>query len=331
MTKVCFILTHIPNPRMNKRIEAFSHVMEREVICARRASQNIWEPEHADVKHTIFEVDLPKSSQIIKRIVVSAGFRKKLYAELKKAKPTIIYSAGMDTLMAAVKYKKRYGGKIIFEVSDLRESFIEKPRNRAKKILSYAIQKQEKRLFSHVDNLVITSPKFYDLHYHEIIQKDKTLFIPNVPDTDVFRNYRKKEGGVFTVGFIGGIRYLQQMKMLVDAAENLNINVLFAGAGGTSDEYQEITEYCRDMSNIQFTGRYDYGKDIAGLYGMVDCVYSVYDADNANVRIALPNKLYEAIYCELPIIVSKGTYLSELVNVRFHRRFCFACAGIDTL
>ena len=47
---------------------------------------------------------------------------------------------------------------------------------------------------------------------------------------------------------------------------------------------------------------------------MVDCVYAVYDADNPNVRIALPNKLYESILCELPIIVAKQTYLAELVK-----------------
>ena len=47
---------------------------------------------------------------------------------------------------------------------------------------------------------------------------------------------------------------------------------------------------------------------------MVDCVYAVYNADVKNVRIALPNKLYEAIFCDLPIIVAKNTYLSDLVN-----------------
>ena len=46
----------------------------------------------------------------------------------------------------------------------------------------------------------------------------------------------------------------------------------------------------------------------------MDCVFAVYDADNPNVRIALPNKLYESILCELPIIVAKGTYLEELVK-----------------
>lgn len=121
-------------------------------------------------------------------------------------------------------------------------------------------------------------------------------------------------GGTFTIGFIGGIRYINQMKMLVDVAGELGCNVLFAGAGGTSGDYEEIKKYCAGKDYVLFTGKYDYEKEIAQLYGRVDCVYAVYDADNPNVRIALPNKLYESIVCELPIVVAKDTYLSELVQ-----------------
>jgi len=68
------------------------------------------------------------------------------------------------------------------------------------------------------------------------------------------------------------------------------------------------------MDFIEYYGKYDYDLEIAKLYGKIDCVFSVYDADMNNVKVALPNKLYEAIYCEIPIIVAKGTYLAELVE-----------------
>ena len=47
---------------------------------------------------------------------------------------------------------------------------------------------------------------------------------------------------------------------------------------------------------------------------MIDCVYSVYDTSLKNVQLALPNKLYEAIKCNLPIIVAKNTKLSDIVK-----------------
>lgn len=311
---VCFLLTHVPNPRMNKRIEVFKKTGKTTVVCARRASQNIWEPSQ-DVEHIIFDVDLPSARHIVKRYMVSRKFQRKAMEKLNELKPDVIYAEGLDTLIIADEYKKKNTHiKIFFEVADLREDYIVKPSKITNRAMTKVLLREERKIFRSVDFLVVTSPKFYDVHYHELIERDKMLFIPNVPDEKAFRNYERKQGGRFTVGFIGGIRYLKQMEMLVDAAEKLDINVLFAGAGGTKSEYSLIRNYCAGKDNVTFTGKYEYDKEIAGLYGRVDCVYSVYDADNPNVRIALPNKFYESILCELPIIVSKGTYLAELVE-----------------
>lgn len=310
---VCFLLTHVPNPRMNKRIEVFKNIASTKVICTRRASQNIWEPSQ-DVEHIIFDIDLPSAKHIVKRYAVSQGFQKKALNKLEEIKPNIIYAEGLDSLIIAGKYKKDHNVKVLFEVADLRENYIVRPKKLANRIITDALLRKEKKAFKNVDYLVVTSPKFYDMHYKDLISKERMLFIPNAPDAEIFKNYKKKEGGTFTVGFIGGIRYLKQMKMLVDVANEVGFDVLFAGAEGTSSEYDEIRKYCEGRKNITFTGRYNYDTEIAGLYGKVDCVFSVYDADNLNVRIALPNKLYESIICELPIIVAKGTYVSELVE-----------------
>lgn len=311
--KVCFLLTHIPNPRMNKRIEIFKEIAETKVICTRRASQNIWEPVQ-NVEHIIFDIDLPSAKHLFKRYVTSRNYQKKALKKIEELQPEIIYAESLDSLIIAGRYKKKHNVKIIFEVADLRENYIVRPTALVPRILTEILLKKEKHSFENVDFLVVTSPKFYELHYVSLIEKDRVIFIPNAPDNAIFKNYNKKAGGKFTVGFIGGIRYLKQMKMLVDAANMIGADVLFAGAGGTSSEYAEIKAYCGGMANIRFTGRYDYNKEIAKLYGEVDCVFSVYDADNPNVKIALPNKLYESVYCELPIIVAKGTYLSELVE-----------------
>ena len=310
---VCFLLTHVPNPRINKRIEVLKKTASTKVICTRRASQNIWEPSQ-DVEHIIFDVDLPSAKHIVKRFVVSQSFQNKALEKLEEIEPNIIYAEGLDPLIIAGKYKKKHTVKIIFEVADLRENYIVRPKKPVDRIITDALLKKEKKAFKNVDYLVVTSPKFYDMHYKDLISKERMLFIPNEPDTQVFENYHKKVDGPFTVGFIGGIRYLKQMKMLVDVANEVGCNVLFAGAGGTSTEYDEIKKYCEGMDNVTFTGRYNYDTEIAGLYGKVDCVYAVYDADNPNVKIAIPNKLYESIFCELPIIVAKGTYLAELVE-----------------
>ena len=311
--KVCFLLTHIPDPRMNKRIEVFKKCSEVNVICVKRNSQDIWKPVQ-NVKHIIIEIDLPSAKHIIKRYFMSKEFQRKALDRLIDLKPDLIYSESLDTLLIAKKYRKKNKVKIIYEVADLRESYIIKPKNPINRIVAETILNEEKKAFTVVDSLVVTSPKFYTYHYKRLIEKENTLYIPNIPDIEIFKSYKKKTEGQFTIGFIGGIRYLKQMKMLVDAAKEAGCKVLFAGAGGTANDYSEIKAYCEDQDHVEFTGRYDYNTQIANLYGSVDCVYAVYDADNPNVRIALPNKLYESVICELPIIVAKETYLEELVK-----------------
>ncbi len=310
----CFILTHVPDPKTNKRIAVLKTKSDVTVICTRRKSQDIWEPAFPDVKYEIFDIDLPPSNKIIKRAIVSREYQKKAYSILAKLKPELIYADGLDSLIIIEKYRKRFPAKVVYDVADLREAYIEKSKNIVKSIINELVKGREKRGFNYVDYLVITSPKFYELYYHKLISKKRTIYIPNAPDKEVFSNYKKKTDGLFTVGFIGGIRYINQMKMLVDAAEKVGCRVLFAGAGGTASDYESITEYCKNKPWVSITGKYDYNKEIALLYGKTDCIYAVYNADNPNVRIALPNKLYESVNCGLPIIVAKGTYLSEIVD-----------------
>lgn len=314
MKRVCFILTHVPDPRINKRIDLFKKFATVTIVCVRRADQNIWEPKQ-DVEHIILDIDLPSSRHPVLRFFMSYQFRKAALKIIKKLSPDIIFTEGLDSLNVAREYQKQRKQNIciFFEVCDLRDFYFEHSHILKRKV-SQCILHYEKKIFHVVNYLIVTSLKFYTLHYHKLIPQSRVLYIPNIPKKQIFSSYKKRRAGEFTVGFIGGIRYLNQMKMLVDASVEVNCKVVFAGAGGTRRQYEELIEYCTGKDNIIFTGKYDYEKDIASLYGQIDCVYSVYDADDPNVRIALPNKLYEAILCELPIIVAKKTYLADLVS-----------------
>lgn len=313
--RTCFLLSYVPNPRMNKRIALFKELGNVSVICTRRKSQNIWELEHRDIENFIYDIDLPSISHMFKRYLLSYKFKRKALKKLNEMQPDVICLEGLDCLQIANTYwKKHKKVKIIYEVADLRECFIERQETFLERFITLLISKTEMKCIEHIAYLIVTSRKFYDCHYNKLVDSDKVIFMPNTPAQDAFVTYKKKTEGTFTVGFIGGIRYLKQMKMLVDVAQEVGCNVIFAGTGGTLNEFAEIQEYCKNKPFIKFTGRYDYKKEIASLYSMVDCVYAVYDADNPNVRIALPNKLYEAVLCKLPIIVAKGTYLSELVE-----------------
>ena len=308
---ITFLLTYVPNPRMNKRIGLAKKNDSVSVICVSRKGQNLWEPFHQDVPHNILELEMPSIRHPARRLFAFLHFFRYAVRQLKQSSPDIIFCAGIDCLLIAVLFSLRKRISIIYEVSDIRECYLA---NRTD-IITRFFPAFEKLLLKKVSLLVITSEMFFDAYYRNLIDREKVLYIPNSPDLRFFHGYEKRPHEKFTIGFIGGIRYLNQLKMLLDAGAQLDdVRIFIAGGSGESDMEARLKDYAQGKKNITFLGRYDYAAQIRGLYEMADCIYSVYDADNPNVRIALPNKLYEAVYCELPIIVAAGTNLANIVN-----------------
>lgn len=306
--KILFVMSHVPNPRMIKRIELLEKKFDVEVIYVERHNSDMYTFDKKNITSYSLKLNLPTSKQVLRRIIASIKYFFFILKKTRNKNYKIIYIEGLDTLILTQLcffYKKVH---CIFEVADLREIYLKNT------IKNKIINKIAEFFYKKINILVLTSEKFYSEYFYKYIAKNKIVVIPNIPEKKIFEGFKKKENEKFTVGFIGGIRYLNQIKMLIDVSEELDINILLAGAGGTKEEYQEIQSYCQNKENVIITGKYDYQKEIKSLYEMVDCVYSVYDNTNLNVRIALPNKLYESIYCELPIIVAKNTYLEEIVN-----------------
>ena len=154
--------------------------------------------------------------------------------------------------------------------------------------------------------------RYYEVYFKDFVSKEKILYMPNVPDLSAFSTYHhKSKEEPFVVGYLGSVRYKQQMIHLIDAAEKTGIHLLIAGY---EDQPKIIEPLCKGKPNIKWIGRFDFNTQAAELYGECDVMYSVYNADMHNVRVALPNKLYEAVYCEMPLIVAKNTYLAQVVE-----------------
>lgn len=308
---IAFVLSHTPNPRMNKRINLLKDNYRTSLVFWNRETVDIWRLIHTDIESKEICIKAAYTNPV-KRIIPTCKFALEAIKYLGKINPKCIYTENVDMLAICAIYSffKKEKPKIIYEIADLNTLIIDEPNGVVRKLLKKIIIYIEKRLCRFVNLLVLTSQKFYDNYFSNFFPKENILVMPNMPNLYPFSSYRRKSSGVFTIGFIGAIRYKKQMKMLIRAAETCKVNVLFAGAG-LDDEIENI---CKCRPNIEYYGKYDFDTEIASLYEKCDCIYSVYDADLNNVKVALPNKLYETIFCELPIFVAKGTYLADLVE-----------------
>jgi len=67
-------------------------------------------------------------------------------------------------------------------------------------------------------------------------------------------------------------------------------------------------------NNVFYHGPFKNPDELLSIYSSIDICYVVYDSTDGNVKLAIPNKLYECLFFLTPMIVAKGTYLAERVK-----------------
>lgn len=306
------LIGFMPNPRIYKRIDLEKKLLDLHLVCWDKGSNMLLPPKEDG--YSVHIIKINAGNDPLKRLKPYLKFFIKAKKILENIQPTLIHVQGLDMLKIAISYKKKSAMpvKVIYEVADLHRLIVGKQKKFTTKIAQKYLINEDKRCCRDIDLLIVTSQKHIDFYFKNFISPEKMLCIPNIPNLSAFYRYKKKERDKkLVVGYIGSVRYKQQMKNLIFAAAACDVDLMIAGF---ESEPVEIEPLCKDRSNIKWVGRFDFNSQVAALYGECDVMYSVYDADMENVRIAIPNKLYESIYCDMPIIVAKNTYLAEVVH-----------------
>ncbi|MBE6938097.1 MAG: glycosyltransferase family 4 protein [Ruminococcaceae bacterium] len=309
--KIAILIGFMPNPRIYKRIELEKTMGELHLICWDRGNSMLAAPEGEG--YTPHVISIPAGGDPVRRFIPYRRFFARSLKLLAGLRPDIVHVQGLDMLKIANAYRKKHNPSavIVYEVADLHRLLVDKQKNPLRAAVQKYLRHEDKRLEKAYDLLVLTSEKYYEVYFSGFVPREKMLYMPNVPDLSAFESYVPKSGGDFTVGYIGAVRYKKQMENLIAAGKQCGVKLLIAGY---EDEPRVIEPLCAGDPNIEWVGRFDFSSRAAQLYGRCDVMYSVYNADMHNVRVALPNKLYEAVWCEMPLIVARGTYLAELTE-----------------
>jgi len=307
--------SHIPDPRIIKRLNSLNKFFDESHLL-------YWERDFgngfsfAGIEGVISEsISTTSDPSLVKRILEDRKLREKTINKILTYDPDVIYISGVELLWAIKKVPFKRKPIIILEIADL-------PANTHISKLGFFGKSVEKILINVVkevaDYYVITSPGFYHGYYEKYgFDKNKFFVFENVPQKNIFKTFEINPEKIMNkeklvIGYIGAVAYYSSLKALFEACNNIeNVEIVIAGKGSDSEK---VENEAKKYKNVKVLGRYNYEQDISRLYSMVDVVYSLYNVDNYNVKLALPNKLYEAIVCGKPIIVAKDTYLEEYVK-----------------
>ena len=310
--KTVFLLGFLPNPRIKKRIELAKRSSEVYLVCWDRGRDMMIPPNEQEIACHIIHISA--GNDPILRMIPFLRFRKNVLKLLRQIRPDIIHVQGMDMLQIACEYKRnRKSIHVIYEVADLHRLLVDKQKGIIRKTIQSYLKHKDKSLAKRIDLLIVTSQEYYNSYFSSFVPEKKMMFFPNVPDLTAFVTYKKKmTTKSFTVGYFGVIRYKEELKLLIESLRETNVNLIIAGYEENGDEIETL---CRDRNDIEWIGRFDFNSSAAELYSRCDCIFAVYDAKMKNCQVALPNKLYEAVFCELPILVADETYVGDIVRL----------------
>lgn len=217
-----------------------------------------------------------------------------------------IFSAEMGNFSWVLRNRKT-----IYEEADIFGAYFTKPIVR--KIFRFIDRGTIRRSLL----TVFTSEGFVDYTFGEK-RPNNVLVIPNKLNSHFFNAERKTEVSPSVIdinhikfGFVGIIRYPNTIVRFAEVIGRKFPQHEFHFYG--APDVASYVERVKKMPNVFLHGPFLNPVELPSIYSQIDIVVSCYDTTSWNVRVAEPNKLYEAVFFETPIVVSKGTFLEKQV------------------
>lgn len=228
------------------------------------------------------------------------------FIRLKKNDWDVLHAADFDTLLPALFLAKIRKKPIIYDIFDFYSEQILHP-----KILNKVIKHFESFFLQFADVIIIVDPsRLKQLGLNktpllEIIYNSPPDFFKKNPPTNLkYDNY-------FRIFYAGVLSPDRDFLSLINAGlEFDNVIIEIAGYGFYE---KEIRTLAKNNSRISFLGQIPYEKVIEKTI-QSDLLFALYDPKMPNNQYASPNKLFEAMMCGKPILISDETNMANIVK-----------------
>lgn len=301
--KIYFILNSITDAHSIKRVADFKRAgIDIKIFGFLRSNEN------QDCGDATIIGKFSNALSYSKRLKIYYRGIKKLF-KANTGEDILWFYLGFDVAFMAtfIDHKRKY----IYEECDLVHTRIKN------KAIFNLFERIDKKVIRKAFKTILTSEGFIDFHYGEghknvpsniiLVENKLDESIKQYPATDT----KESSPNHIRFAFAGGIRYSSLLN-IADVITRRFPQHEFHFYGYVSEKIKE-KELPR-RNNIFYHGKYKSPVDLPKIYHDTDIMVATYDTNNTNVRYAEPNKLYEAIYFNCPILVSHGTFLAKKVN-----------------
>jgi len=300
--KICYLRsTAIYNDsRATKEISSYNTKFNVLVFGWNRLNENI----NLDNAYYEFFEKKAKFGSGVKNIFNIILFNLWLYKKLVKnlSNYDIIHACDFDTAFTAYIVAKKYNKKIIYDIYDYYTDC------HRLGILNNLIKKIDNKIINYSDVTFLCTPQRRE--QIKPASPNKIEIIHNSPDVIPNKSVRDKDDKI-NVGYFG---VLQDDRLLLEISEKIvnEPNIVFhVGGFGKYDEY--FMDLSKKYNNVHYYGKLKYS-EVINCEKKCDVLFATYNPQVKNHKYSAPNKVYESMALNLPIIVCEGTGVDDIVK-----------------
>ena len=232
---------------------------------------------------------------------------------LMRDESEIIHACDLDTLLPALVVKTVKRNKLFYTIYDFYANNLPDGQPYlARALLRKWIAAIEKLGISFTDVLFLVD----ESRYEEVkgARINKLVYIYNSPP-DLFAQKRKQELRVeseLTVFYAGLIHKSRGLEYMIQAIEDLDGVKLIIGGTGTDRAFVEKASH--ECEKIRYIGWIPSYEEIIRMTTKADVLFRFIDPKIPKSKYESPNKLFEAMMCGKPIIVSDNSSMACIVR-----------------
>jgi glycosyltransferase involved in cell wall biosynthesis len=215
----------------------------------------------------------------------------------------VVHAHDLDTLVIGQLISRLRGVPLVY---DAHEQYAAMVANDVPPVVGGMFDRIEAICVGRID-LLITVSSMIEEHLRPNLRCPSVLVMNCIDLQDMQVVHESHDGVmVFYSGSMEPTRYVERLARAVLDIDDCRYKV--AGKGPLRPVIEEMA---RSNERIIFLGYLPHDELLASMSD-VDLVACLLDPSNENNRIGMPNKLFESMALEIPLLVSKGTLSAEV-------------------
>ncbi|ARV16501.1 glycosyltransferase [Polaribacter sp. SA4-12] len=235
-------------------------------------------------------------------------FNFRLFIVLLFSKKDILLSNDLDTLLPNYLVSNLQKKNIVY---DSHELFPEIPELVHKPFVKKCWSTLETWILPKLKNTYTVCNSIADFYDKKYNSKFKTILnLPTKKELE-FGSFPFKTEGKKIIIYQGAVNIGRGLELMIDTMEFLDNCILVIIGNG--DLYEDLTQKVKNNNKIHFLGKIS-PKELHKLTPLANLGLSIEEDLGLNYRFALPNKIFDYVQAEIPILVSDLPEMKQVVQ-----------------